>query len=130
MAAHAGLRSVRDHPDGVGDARILGDRNIVEVDGPVFVQDDVLHERSEVLRRVVDLRLAFRRELDGLRVTTAFKIEDAVVAPAVLVVADERAGGIRRERRFARAGEPEEHGRFPCRADVGRAVHWEDILLR
>jgi hypothetical protein len=57
-----------------------------------------------------DLGLGRLRETDRLRVAAALEVEDAIVAPAVLVVADQQPFGIGRERRLARAREPEEDG--------------------
>ena len=73
---------------------------------------------------------AAAREADHLRVAAALDVEDAVVAPAVLVVADQRALGIGGERRLAGAREAEEDRDAPVGADVGRAVHREDALER
>ena len=53
--------------------------------------DDVLEDRPEGVRRREDLGLGLGREADHLRVAAALDVEDARVAPAVLVVADQRA---------------------------------------
>ena len=65
-----------------------------------------------------------------LGVAAAFDVEDAVVAPAVFVVADEAAFGVGGERRLAGAGEAEEESGVAAAADVRRTVHREDALLR
>ncbi len=57
----------------------------------------------------VDLRLGLGREPNDLRVAATLEVEDAVLGPAVLVVADQPPLGIRRERRLAGPREPEEH---------------------
>ena len=71
--------------------------------------------------------------MDALRVAASFDIEDAVIAPAMFVVADQAAGRIGRERRLARARETEEE-RYVVpapltpkllRSLVGRTVHGE-----
>jgi hypothetical protein len=119
--------------DGVGDVvdrvrgpRVLGDRAVVEVDlAGALVEDHVLEDRPEHLGRLVDLRLALPRQADGLRVAAALEVEDAVVAPAVLVVADEATARVGRERRLARAREAEEERDVPLVPDVRRAVHRE-----
>ena len=51
--------------------------------------DHVLEHRAEASRRRVDLRLGLGGEADHLRVAAALEVEDAVVAPAMLVVADQ-----------------------------------------
>ena len=70
------------------------------------------------------------REVDHLRVAAALEVEHALGRPAVLVVADERALRIGRERRLAGARQTEEQRRVARRADVRRAVHREHALLR
>ena len=67
---------------------VLRLRGVVEVDDAVLVDRDVLEDRAEGVRRLVDLRLGRRREPDHLRVAAALDVEDALIAPAVLVVAD------------------------------------------
>ena len=42
----------------------------------------------------IDLRLTFRRKINGLRVAASFKVENAFVVPAVFIVADESAVGV------------------------------------
>ena len=83
-----------------------------------------------MLRRREDLGLGRRREADHLRVAPAFDVEDAGVAPAVLVVADQRTFRVGGERRLARAREAEEDGDTPVVGDVRRAVHREDAFER
>ena len=94
------------------------------------LEHDVLQHGAEA-QRLEDVRLALRRQVDRLGVAAAFDVEDAVVAPAVLVVADEVALRIGRERRLAGAGQAEEQRRAPgLLVGRGRAVHREDAALR
>src|SRR5690606_4135859 len=81
-------------------------------------------------RRLIDLRLALSVQIDDLGVAAAFKVEDAVVAPAVLVVADEHALGVAAQRGFARAAQTEEQGYIVAvLAEVGAAMHRQNALL-
>ena len=75
-----------------------------------------------------DLGLGFLRQLDALGVAAAFEIEDAVIAPAVLVVADQRAVRIGRQRGLAGAGQAEEDRGVALGSDIGRAVHRHHAL--
>ena len=70
------------------------------------------------------------RELDGLGVAAALEVEDAVRRPAGLVVADQRAVRIGRQRGLAGAGQAEEQRAVAVLADVGRAVHRHHALRR
>ena len=121
---------VRDLLELVRGARVLGLRLVVEVEHAALVDDDVLEDRPERARRLEDLRLGLRREPDHLRVAAAFDVEDAVVAPAVLVVADQPPLGIGGERRLARSREAEEHRDAAVVVDVRGAVHRQDALER
>ena len=114
----------------VGGAGVLRLRGVVEVEHAVLVDHDVLQDRPEGVRRLVDLGLGLRGEPDDLRVTAALEVEDPAVSPAVLVVADQRPFGVGGERRLAGAGEPEEDRHTAVVVDVGRAVHREDTLQR
>ena len=87
------------------------------------VQHHVLQHRAEA-DRVPDLRLALARQADALRVAAAFEIEHAVFAPAVLVVADQAPVRIRRKRRLARAGQPEEQRHVAPRAHRWPSNAW------
>ena len=114
---------VRDLLELVGGARVLRLRVVVEVEHAALVHDDVLEHRPERLRRAVDLGLGLRGQPDHLRVAAAFHVEDAVVRPAVLVVADQMALGVGGEGRLAGPGEAEEDRHAPVAADVRGAVH-------
>ena len=121
---------VRDLLELVGAAGVLGLRVVVEVEHAALVDDDVLEHRAERARGGVDLRLRLRREADHLRVAAALEVEDAAVAPAVLVVADQVPFGVGGQRRLARAGEPEEDRDAAVVVDVRRAVHRKHALER
>ena len=54
----------------------------------VFIEHHVFEYRAEA-QRLENVRLALGREVDRLRVAAAFDIEDAILAPAVLVVANQ-----------------------------------------
>src|SRR5262249_1177031 len=58
----------------------------------------------------------------------ALEIEHALGTPTVLVVADQRAVRIGRQRRLAGPGEAEEQRDVPVPADIGRAVHRHHAL--
>src|SRR5690606_20987062 len=98
-----------------------------EVDDPrLRIDDHVLEDRAEPTARRVDQRLALGGEADHLRVVPALEVEDALVRPAVLVVADELARRVGREGRLAGAREAEEERDVAILTDVSRAVHRED----
>ena len=67
---------------------------------------------------------------DGLGIAAALEVEDAVVAPAVLVVADQDPFRICAEGRLARAAEAEEDSYVAVAADVDAAVHRQHVFSR
>ncbi|QTK80153.1 hypothetical protein AT6N2_C2567 [Agrobacterium tumefaciens] len=128
MAGNAGLRRIRDEVQRISAAGVFRQRVIVEVRNAVFVQHDVFQNRAETVGRSVDFWLGFSRKFDRLGVATALEIEDAMFAPAVLVIADQRACRIGRQRCLAGAGEAEEDGGIALRTDIRRAMHRHDAL--
>ena len=94
------------------------------------IEHHVLQHGAEAVGGVPDHRLGFLAELDALGVAAAFEVEDAVRAPAVLVVAEQRAVRIGGQRGLAGAGEAKEQRGIAVGADVGRAVHRHDVLRR
>ena len=68
----------------------------------VLIKHDILEDASEA-DGIPDLGFFLFFETDALGVAAALDVEDAVVTPAVLVVADEGARWVCGERRFARA---------------------------
>jgi hypothetical protein len=112
----------------IGAAGVLGQRPVVEIRDPVFIQNHVLQHRSEALGGAEDFRLGFARQPDGLGVAAALEIEHAVFAPAMLVVADQRAFRIGRKRCLAGSRKAEEHGGVAIGPDIGRAMHRHDAL--
>ena len=75
--------------DGVGNAGVLGDGAVSEVALAVLINSNVL-QQSVALDGVVDIGLGVSIQVDDLCVAAALEIEDAVVIPAVLVVADQQ----------------------------------------
>ena len=59
----------------------------------------------------------------------ALDVEDALLAPAMLVVADQLALRVGRQRGLAGAGETEEEGHVAVLAFVGGRVQGEDVVL-
>src|SRR5205814_1434889 len=113
-----------DQVDRVGGPGVLGQAVVVVVGQTgVGIVGDVLQDRPEVVGRRVDLGLGVLRDADGLGVAAALEVEHALVAPAVLVVADQATRRVGGERRLAGAGQAEEQGHVAVGAHVGRAVH-------
>ena len=76
--------------DRVRNTGIFCNGLVSEIDLAVSVNSYVLEE-SVSLDSVVDVRLILLGEVDNLCIAAALEVEDAVVVPAVLVVADEKS---------------------------------------
>ncbi len=126
----AGRGCVRNEVERIGAACVLGQAGIVEIGHAIVVEDDVFEHRAETFGCGEDFRFGLGRQADRLGVAAALEIEDAGFAPAMLVVADQRARGVGRQRGLAGARQAEEHGRIVLIADIGRAVHRHDGFFR
>ena len=73
---------------------------------------------------------ALGREIDDLGVATAFEVEDTVFGPAMLVIADQGPGAIRGQGRLTRPGKTEENSNIAFLADIGGAVHRQNVTVR
>ena len=102
MTANSGNHRVLNEVDGISSARVLGERDVGVIGLARGVENDIFQHRAEA-DGAEDLRLLLFGQVDALGVAAAFKVEDAGRAPAVLVVADQAAGGVGRERGFAGA---------------------------
>ncbi len=131
VSRHPGRHMIGNGLQHVARPSVLGDALGVVIDGPGFgIEVHVLEDGPEHPGGGVDLGLGIRSEADHLGVAAALEVEDAAVTPAMLVVADEPARRVRRECGLPGAGQPEEHRTVPLGADIGGAVHGEDILHR
>src|SRR5205823_14802390 len=94
MAAAAGRLDVVNELHRVRRPRVLSVLLAAVIGSPrARIEDDVFQHGAET-DGVPDLRLVRLRKIDALGVTAAFEIENALVGPAVLVVADEPALGV------------------------------------
>ena len=117
--------------DRVGAAGILGLAVVGEVEhAGVGIHGDVFQDRAEHLRGCVDLRLALGRKVDHLGVAATFEVEDRLIRPPVLVIADKRAAGVSRQRGLAGTREAEEDCALAVRSDIGRTMHRHHALRR
>ncbi len=89
MAGPLGRERVLDLLELVSGPRVLGLRVVVEVEHALLVHDHVLEHRSVGPRHPEDLGLRIFREANHFRVAAVLDVEDALVTPSVLVVADQ-----------------------------------------
>src|SRR5271157_5484172 len=83
------------------------------------IEGDVFQHSPKLPRASINLRLGLRRKTDYLGIAAIFEVEHSVVAPAMLVVADQASLGVGGKRRLAGARKPEENCHIAVGADVG-----------
>ena len=99
---------IRDVLDWVSAASVFRQRRIRIVDDAGDrIEDDILEDSAEA-DGGKDLGLLILGQVDALGIAAAFDVEDTIVGPAVLVVANQASVKIGREGRLAGAGEPKE----------------------
>ena len=125
----AGDLGVLNVLDGVGAASVLSQGVVVVVDNTGDgVEDDVLKDGTE-LDGVKNIGLLLGRETNGLCIATTLDVEHTRVGPAVLIVANERTLGVRRQSSLASTGQTEEYGDIAALTLVGGGVECKDLVL-
>ena len=131
VSGAAAARGVGNELHRISRTGVLGLGAVVVIGNAGFrIEHHVFQHGTEVVGGVPYLRLGFLRELDRLGIAAALEIEDAVRAPAVLVVAEQNSMRIGRQRGLAGAGQAEKQRALAFMADVSRAVHRHDALRR
>ena len=129
MPARTGDLCIGNVLDGIGRAGVLRDGIIVVIDHAGHGVKNHVFEHGAKADGIVNLGFTRAGKADALGVTTAFKIEDAALAPTVLVIADEAALRIRRQGGFAGAGQAKKERGVALFAHIGRAVHGQNVLF-
>ncbi len=113
---------------GVAGSGVLGQRRVRQVQVAVLVADDVFQHRAEAVGGGPDLGFGLLGQVDHLGIAAALEVEDPGGAPAMLIVANQLAVGVGRQRGLARAGQAEEQGDVAVLADIGAAMHGHHAL--
>ena len=109
----------------ISGARVLRDLVVVQIDvARDGIERHVFQDGAEAAGDGVDLRLGFLRKPNDLGVAAVLEIENAVVAPAVLVVANQVALGVGGKRGLAGAGKAEEDGHVAVRCRRWPSSAW------
>mmetsp|Transcript_57142 Transcript_57142/g.156921 ORF Transcript_57142/g.156921 Transcript_57142/m.156921 type:complete len:534 (-) Transcript_57142:86-1687(-) len=125
VAAEGRQLGVGDVLERVGAASVLGDRDVVKVNGAALVIEHDVLDHGAKADGTEDVRLVLLGEGDALGVAAALDVEDSSLGPHVLVIADELAPRVGRERCLTGAAEAEEDGHVAVGSLVGGGVEAE-----
>mmetsp|Transcript_5437 Transcript_5437/g.12488 ORF Transcript_5437/g.12488 Transcript_5437/m.12488 type:complete len:236 (+) Transcript_5437:615-1322(+) len=129
MTAHGRDLHVGNVLQGIRHPCVLCDAAVVVVHlACALVEDHILQQRAKA-DRIPNLRLLLTCEADGLGIATALNVEDTLVCPGMLVVADQQAILICGQRGLSRSTEAEENGHIAGLALVGAGVHAQNSTL-
>src|SRR5947208_395135 len=91
MTAHALFNDVIDEIDGEGRPGVFSQRIIlIEWHACLLIKHYILINRAKA-HGMPDLRLILLREINTLCITAALKVEDAIFAPAMLIITNQAA---------------------------------------
>ena len=103
---------------------------ICKINLSVLIKSNIFKKRIS-LDRIVDIRLGLFIQVDYLGIASTFKIEDAVVIPAMLIVSNQKTFWICRKCCFSGSGKSEEDCCiFTVHISVCRTVHGSNPLQR
>ena len=129
------LHNLLDVVDRIADAGVLGHALVGEVNLAVLGYGHVL-QQCIAADGVVDIRLTLLVKVDNLGIAAALQVEDALIVPSVLVIADKQTLGVGGEGCLASAAEAEEDGSvLALHVGVGGTVHrgnalqWQVVVL-
>ncbi len=96
----------------------------------LLVKRNVFDQATKTVDGGPDKGLVFWVDPNCLGITTAFKIEHAIIAPAVFVIANEGTFRVGRKGGFTSAAKPKKQGCDAILTFVGRAVQGENAFFR
>ena len=127
MTCHAGQQGIINIMQGISCAGIFRQHDIIIIGHAVFIQNDIFQHRI-LANSAENLRLGIFAQMHTFCIAAAFNIKDAVLAPAMLVIAHQSTRAIGRQRGFARAAQAKEQRRIALGTHIGRAVHGKNIM--
>src|SRR5690606_31792588 len=79
---------------------------------------------------MIDLRLLFFAQVDGLCITSTLKVENVIVSPAVFIITNQFTSGVGTQGSLTRTTETKENGRITGITHIGAAVHTQHIFFQ
>ena len=122
-----GIRNIIERICRPGILRIPGIK-VIRLPG-CRVEHDIF-QNGTITDCIINERFRLERKPDTFCITAALNIENAMIAPAMLIITDKLPVRIRRKRCLAGTRKSKEQRRTAICADIGRAVHRQDAFLR
>src|SRR5690606_10419183 len=120
---------ITDKMQGVRYARILRDGSIVEIDTiGTGMKNRVLYQCTGT-NGAEYFRLFLFGKVDGFGIAATFEIEDAVLCPAMFIIANQFAAWVGAEGSFTCTTQSKEYGGIAIFAAVGTTMHAQYIAL-
>ena len=92
LTAHPRCFDIGNEINRVRGTGVFRQRSIIQI---AFtgqgIEHDIFQNRAESLRSGENFRFCLLAEIDHLGIATAFKVEDAIVGPAMFIIADQCA---------------------------------------
>ena len=120
--------NVVDMIDRVADPGVFRFGVTAEIDLAGFLVIYQVFQQRIPADSAVNIRFFFFAQVNAFGITPPFKIENAVIVPAVFIVTYQGALGIGRKGGFPGAGKAEKYGRIAILPHVGRAVHGRNLF--
>ena len=90
---------------------------------------DYVFQYGAKLDGAINFRLFFGRKVNRFGITAAFDVENAIISPAMFIIADELAASVSREGGFAGARQAKEDGYVAILSFIGGTVHGKHLFL-
>ena len=97
MAGHSRARGIRNVANWISGSCIFRQTNVIQINpSSGAIKTHILQNGAKAACCGINFRLPFGREANNFRIAAAFKIEDALIAPAMFVITDEGARWVSR----------------------------------
>jgi hypothetical protein len=128
MRSKRGKLGVGNELQRVSASSVLGDANVIKINGTSVVVNNILNNSAK-LNCIVNLGLAFLGKSNALGIATSFNVEDTLIGPNVLVITNEKALRVSRQSCLSSSRETKEEGGGSIFALIARGVKGQDPTL-
>ena len=115
--------------DWIGYPGVLGFGSVIVIHFSIR-GDNYILKQGVPFNGTKNVRFTLLTQINGLGITPAFKVEDTIVVPSMLVITDKCAFGICGKCGFPGSGKSEENSCISILPHIGRAMHRSNSLQR